>query len=135
MADSLSRSNSPLVEVEKLTKSIRVGPHLTVSERLHNKLARISQLTGNAPMLAALRMSADEGSDRILEKLDKSINTNSDKDIRSAEDELTLREFCVRNGLDREQAKRELLSMALYFQRQCGFSIPWQAEESEQKMA
>lgn len=68
--------------VEKLTKQIRVGQMLLVSERLHAKLVHISQLTGNAPMLAALRMSAEEGSDRIIEALSKHPPTIIDKDVQ-----------------------------------------------------
>jgi hypothetical protein len=55
--------------VEKLTKQIRVGAIFLVSEALHANLIQISQLTGNAPMLSALRMSAVEGSAIVLQKL------------------------------------------------------------------
>ena len=106
-----------LCEVEKLTKPIRVGPVLLVSERLHGNLFRISQLIGNASMLSALRMAALEGSAIVLEKLSGNQHTIIDESIQQrvnavlAHYELAIIECARVNRVNEVQALEILLAI------------------------
>lgn len=61
---------------DKLTHRIRVSAPFMVTEKLHRNITMISQLTGNAPMANALRMSALIGSNIIIQKLGNVTVTN-----------------------------------------------------------
>lgn len=124
------RQSVPLHSVEKLTKHIRLGPNLLVSERLHSNLVRISQLCGNAPMRSALIMSALEGSESILQKLDKSTDTNSDKAAQAAlfklfcDYESAITACAKANGCDEVEAIEVLLSIGAKQGSVNGYQMP-----------
>lgn len=141
MRPSAILSRPVLCEVEKLTKPIRVGPVLLVSERLHGNLVRISQLIGNAPMLNALRMSALEGSDIVLEKLSGRTNTIVDDSIQ-AKVNAVLYEFedsieaCAKtNHCDEVEGLKILLQIGARAGKFNDYSAPVEDEKEGKKRA